>query len=83
MEHPFLTLIDADPLLRRDCSKHRLHRRYIQYRPRRRKCKWRLKDADLVVTGEGRLDRQTAMGKAPIGVAKLAKKYGKMWIRDR
>ena len=38
------------------------------------------KDADLVVTGEGRLDRQTAMGKAPIGVAKLAKKYGKTVI---
>ena len=39
-----------------------------------------IKDADLVVTGEGRLDRQTAMGKAPIGVAKLAKKYGKTVI---
>lgn len=35
-----------------------------------------LKDADIVVTGEGRLDHQTAMGKAPVGVAKLAKKYG-------
>jgi len=35
-----------------------------------------LKDADYVITGEGRLDHQTAMGKAPIGVAKLAKKYG-------
>ncbi len=35
-----------------------------------------IKDADIVVTGEGRLDNQTAMGKAPIGVAKLAKKYG-------
>ncbi len=34
-----------------------------------------LKDADVVVTGEGRLDHQTAMGKAPVGVAKLAKKY--------
>ena len=33
--------------------------------------------ADVVVTGEGRIDFQTAMGKAPIGVAKLAKKYGK------
>ncbi|WP_296879175.1 glycerate kinase [Thomasclavelia sp.] len=32
---------------------------------------------DLVITGEGRLDKQTAMGKAPVGVAKLAKKYGK------
>ena len=28
--------------------------------------------------GEGCLDAQTAMGKAPIGVAKLAKKYGKL-----
>lgn len=34
-----------------------------------------LQGADLVVTGEGRLDHQTAMGKAPIGVAKLAKKH--------
>ena len=34
-------------------------------------------DADIVVTGEGCLDAQTAMGKAPVGVAKLAKKYGK------
>ena len=36
-----------------------------------------IKDADLVVTGEGRLDGQTVMGKAPIGVARLAKRYGK------
>lgn len=35
-----------------------------------------LVDADLVITGEGRLDEQTAMGKAPVGVAKLAKQYG-------
>ena len=34
-----------------------------------------LKDADIAVTGEGRLDHQTAMGKAPVGVARLAKKY--------
>ena len=33
--------------------------------------------ADLVITGEGRMDGQTAMGKAPVGVAALAKKYGK------
>lgn len=39
-----------------------------------------LLDADLVITGEGRLDEQTAMGKAPVGVAKLAKKYGKTVI---
>ena len=36
-----------------------------------------VKDADVVVTGEGRLDGQTVFGKAPIGVAKIAKKYGK------
>lgn len=35
-----------------------------------------VKDADIVVTGEGCLDFQTAMGKAPVGVARLAKKYG-------
>ena len=36
-----------------------------------------IKDADVVITGEGRLDEQTVLGKAPIGVAKLAKKYDK------
>ena len=36
-----------------------------------------IRDADIVVTGEGRLDGQTVMGKAPIGVARLAKRYGK------
>lgn len=36
-----------------------------------------IKTADVVVTGEGRLDGQSAMGKAPVGVAKIAKKYGK------
>ncbi|MDO4678733.1 MAG: glycerate kinase [Eubacteriales bacterium] len=36
-----------------------------------------IKDADFVITGEGRLDSQTAMGKAPAGVASLAKKYHK------
>ncbi len=34
-----------------------------------------IKGADFVITGEGRLDNQTAMGKAPIGVAKLAKRH--------
>jgi len=34
-----------------------------------------IKDADLVVTGEGKIDSQTIYGKAPIGVAKIAKKY--------
>lgn len=35
-----------------------------------------IRQADIVITGEGRLDGQTAMGKAPVGVAELAKKYG-------
>jgi len=34
-----------------------------------------LKDADLVITGEGRVDSQTAFGKTPAGVAKVAKKF--------
>lgn len=34
-------------------------------------------NADIVITGEGRLDGQSAMGKAPVGVARLAKKHGK------
>jgi glycerate kinase len=36
----------------------------------------KIKNADLVITGEGKIDSQTAYGKAPAGVAKLAKKYG-------
>lgn len=36
----------------------------------------KMQGADLVITGEGRLDEQSAMGKAPIGVAKLAKEQG-------
>lgn len=39
-----------------------------------------LKNADIVITGEGRLDSQSAMGKAPVGVAKIAKKYNKKVI---
>jgi len=35
-----------------------------------------MEGAELVFTGEGRLDYQTAMGKAPVGIAKLAKKHG-------
>ena len=34
-----------------------------------------IRDADIVITGEGQLDLQTAMGKVPVGVARLAKKY--------
>ncbi|MGR3766022.1 glycerate kinase family protein [Rossellomorea sp. NS-SX7] len=36
--------------------------------------------ADVIFTGEGSLDRQSLMGKVPVGVAKLAKKHGKKVI---
>lgn len=36
-----------------------------------------IKEADIIITGEGKIDFQTSMGKAPVGVAKLAKKYKK------
>ena len=36
-----------------------------------------MKDADLVITGEGSLDRQTLEGKTPAGVAMLARKLHK------
>jgi glycerate kinase len=32
--------------------------------------------ADLVITGEGKMDHQTACGKAPVGVARVAKQFG-------
>ena len=34
-------------------------------------------NSDLIITGEGRLDSQTVMGKVPFGIAKIAKKYNK------
>ena len=37
----------------------------------------KMKDADVVITGEGALDRQTLEGKTPAGVAELARKRGK------
>ena len=37
----------------------------------------KMKDVDLVITGEGSLDRQTLEGKTPAGVAQLARKLGK------
>lgn len=39
-----------------------------------------IKDSDIVITGEGKLDAQTAMGKAPIGVTDIAGKYNKKVI---
>ncbi|MDO4501318.1 MAG: glycerate kinase [Erysipelotrichaceae bacterium] len=40
----------------------------------------KVKDVDIVITGEGRMDKQTVMGKAPSGVSKIAKKYNKKVI---
>jgi glycerate kinase len=37
----------------------------------------KMKAADVVITGEGSLDRQTLEGKTPAGVARLARKLGK------
>jgi glycerate kinase len=37
-------------------------------------CKY-MENADLVITGEGRVDTQTAFGKTPSGIAKAARKY--------
>lgn len=37
----------------------------------------KIKEADIVITGEGRMDAQTIMGKAPVGVAGIARKYNK------
>lgn len=39
-----------------------------------------IREADLIITGEGRLDGQTVMGKAPVGIAALAKKQHKKVI---
>ncbi|HUU43645.1 MAG TPA: glycerate kinase, partial [Planctomycetota bacterium] len=36
----------------------------------------KLEGADLVITGEGRMDRQSAFGKTPVGVAAAARKHG-------
>jgi glycerate kinase len=41
----------------------------------------KVKDADLIITAEGRVDKQTLSGKAPVGICRLGKKYGKpVWI---
>lgn len=37
----------------------------------------KVRDADLVITGEGRMDAQSIAGKTPVGVAKTAKLFGK------
>ena len=37
----------------------------------------KIKDADLVITGEGRIDYQTKFGKVPYGVTQIAKKHNK------
>ncbi|WP_199790689.1 glycerate kinase [Staphylococcus simulans] len=39
------------------------------------KLEQRLSDADVCITGEGKIDQQTIYGKTPIGVAKAAKQF--------
>ena len=39
-----------------------------------------IKEADIIFTGEGKMDRQTLQGKTPFGVLQLAKKYHKKVI---
>ena len=40
----------------------------------------KVREADLVLTGEGKMDAQTRFGKTPFGVAQLARKHGKFVI---
>jgi len=40
----------------------------------------KIRQADLVITGEGKMDAQTKFGKTPFGVAQLAKEHGKVVI---
>ncbi|KYG27738.1 glycerate kinase [Alkalihalobacillus trypoxylicola] len=40
----------------------------------------RVANADLVITGEGKIDNQTIYGKTPIGVAKAAKKHSEATV---
>lgn len=35
----------------------------------------RIKDADLIITGEGKIDRQTGMGKTPAGILEAGKRH--------
>ncbi|ADQ06422.1 glycerate kinase [Caldicellulosiruptor hydrothermalis 108] len=39
-----------------------------------------VKSADIIITGEGRFDRQSLSGKSTIGIARLGAKFGKMVI---
>ena len=40
----------------------------------------KIKNADVVITGEGKTDSQTLMGKAPFRIAEACKKYGKKCV---
>ncbi|MFT9497911.1 glycerate kinase [Anaerosolibacter sp.] len=47
----------------------------IQIMIRASRLEEKIKEADLVITGEGKSDEQTLFGKVPFGVAQIAKKY--------
>ncbi|MCM1992184.1 glycerate kinase [Oceanirhabdus seepicola] len=40
----------------------------------------KIKTADLIITGEGKIDNQTLYGKVPVGISSLGKKYNKKTI---
>lgn len=40
----------------------------------------KITEADIVITGEGKVDQQTLQGKVPAGIAKLARKHGRISI---
>lgn len=52
----------------------------IDYMIRMLEIEAKIMNSDVVLVGEGRLDRQTRFGKAPYGIAKLAKKHHKRVI---
>ena len=39
-----------------------------------------IRDMDIIITGEGKLDKQSYMGKAPIEIARIAKRFNKKVI---
>jgi glycerate 2-kinase len=48
---------------------------------RRLKLSQRISVADVVITGEGKLDRQSLYGKGPLGIAEITRRLGKtIWV---
>ena len=60
-----------------DINKERVERAVSEYGAEAVGLDAHVRDADIVVTGEGRIDGQTAFGKTPVGVARVAKRHNK------